>query len=84
MRPGHDVKLATEFAPGASAGALETQGMKMNATSKQIEHFENTVRHAAQNPTCVYAANNVMRMKAKLDAKRVDTQSIFDRYGYAA
>jgi hypothetical protein len=52
----------------------------MNATSTQIKKFENTARHEAEHPSCVYAANNVARMKVKLDAKGVDTQSILDRF----
>lgn len=52
----------------------------MKATANQIAKFENTVRHSAEHQTCVYAANNVMRMKEKLDAKGVDTQTIIDRY----
>lgn len=52
----------------------------MKATARQIEKFENTVRHASENPTCVYAANNVERLRAKLSEKGVDTQEIIARY----
>lgn len=52
----------------------------MKATATQVIKFENTVRHSAEHQTCVYAANNVMRMKKELEAKGFDTQQIIDRY----
>lgn len=52
----------------------------MKATAIQIQKFTNTVKHSAEHPSCVRSANNVMRMKAKLDAKGVDTQGIIDRF----
>lgn len=54
------------------------------ATSKQIERFANTVSHAVQQPSNVFAHNSVQRQAAKLREHKARDQvtEICDRLGY--